>query len=109
MVIDMRNLEVLEPQETVDITKLMKILADENRLKIISCLGSGEKCVCQLTEAIEISQNLMSHHLKVLKTEGLVTDERRGRWVYYSLKDKRLNSFLGQAGKFCNCSKPVCP
>lgn len=109
MVIDMRNPEVLEARETADITRLMKILADENRLKIIACLASGEKCVCQLTDAIDISQNLMSHHLKALKAEGLVMDERRGRWVYYSLRDKRINSFLGQAGKFCNCSKPVCP
>lgn len=93
--------------DAADITKLLKILADENRLKIIACLASGEKCVCQLTDSIDIPQNLMSHHLKVLKDNGLVADERRGRWVYYSLKDKRLNSFLGQAGGFCQCDEPA--
>lgn len=105
----MTNIKATETSGTKDITKLLKILADENRLNIIACLASGEKCVCQLTEAIDISQNLMSHHLKVLKANGIVAGEARGRWVYYSLRDKRLNDFLGQAEKFCRCDKPACP
>ena len=107
--IDMTNVKAPETRETADITKLLKILADENRLKIIACLASGEKCVCQLTAAIDIPQNLMSHHLKVLKANGIVAGEARGRWVYYSLRDKRLNDFLGQAGEFCRCDEPSCP
>lgn len=109
MVIDMTQVMAPERQRTASITKLLKILADENRLKIITCLASGEKCVCQLVAALDIPQNLMSHHLKVLKDQGLVSDERRGRWVYYSLRDKRLTNFLEQADQFCNWDKLPCP
>ncbi|HEB12420.1 MAG TPA: ArsR family transcriptional regulator [Actinobacteria bacterium] len=106
--VDMTNALAPQTTRTAEITKLLKILADENRLKIILCLSSGEKCVCQLTDAIDIPQNLMSHHLKVLKANGIVAGETRGRWVYYSLIDKRLNDFLGQASTFCHCGEPTC-
>jgi len=103
------SIAVKEEQESLArVQRLLKVLADEKRLKIISCLASGEKCVCQLMEAVAIPQNLMSHHLKVLKLQGLVEDERRGRWVYYKLKDKRLNELLRLAGAFCQCQPKPC-
>lgn len=89
-------------------TKLLKILADENRLRIIACLSSGEKCVCQLTEAIDVSQNLMSHHLKILRKNGLVKCDRRGRWVYYSLNVEGLSDLLDLTRIVCDCSKNDC-
>jgi ArsR family transcriptional regulator, arsenate/arsenite/antimonite-responsive transcriptional repressor len=59
-------------------------LADETRLRILLLLRDGECCVCELTEALELGQSLLSFHLKALKDAGLVTDRREGRWVYYS-------------------------
>jgi ArsR family transcriptional regulator len=65
--------------------RLCRALCDENRLRIIELLSSGERCVCDLTSALDLGQSLLSHHLKTLKDAGLVTDRREGRWVYYTL------------------------
>ncbi len=60
-------------------------LSDETRLEIVRLLTGGERCVCELTGALDAAQSRLSFHLKVLKTAGLVTDRREGRWVYYTL------------------------
>ena len=65
--------------------RLCRALSDENRLRIVGMLTSGERCVCELTAALDLGQSLLSHHLKTLKDAGLVTDRREGRWVYYTL------------------------
>ena len=71
---------------------LFKGLADETRLEILGLLAAaqGELCACELEEHIKhLSQPTISHHLKLLREEGLITAERRGTWVYYTL-DKLL-------------------
>ena len=60
-------------------------LSDETRLELLSLLSHGERCVCDLTEALGAAQSRLSFHLKTLKTAGLVSDRREGRWVYYTL------------------------
>jgi ArsR family transcriptional regulator len=67
------------------IAQLCNALADEARVEIIARLLDGEKCVCDLTDALETGQSRLSYHLKVLKDAGLVTDRREGRWSYYTL------------------------
>jgi ArsR family transcriptional regulator len=69
---------------------LFQALSDEKRLRILSLLGSGEHCVCELTEALALPQSLLSFHLKTLRDAGLVTDRREGRWVYYALAPRAL-------------------
>ncbi len=66
--------------------RIFHALADPIRLKIVALLGDGERCVCDLTEALDIAQSLLSFHLRTLKDAGVVTDRREGRWNYYSLK-----------------------
>lgn len=65
-------------------------LSDEKRLRILHLLRGGEQCVCDLTEALDVGQSLLSFHLKSLKEAGLVNDRRDGRWVYYSLDREGL-------------------
>lgn len=80
--------------ETLDVVRIAQIcnaLADEARVEIVSRLLNGEKCVCDLTDALETGQSRLSYHLKVLKDAGLVTDRREGRWSYYTLQ---RDSFL---------------
>ena len=48
-------------------------------------LRAGERCVCDLTAALDAGQSRLSFHLKTLKDAGLVQDRREGRWAYYSL------------------------
>lgn len=76
-------------------------LADETRLNILAQLKDGEKCVCELTEALQAGQSRLSFHLKTLKDAGIVIDRREGRWVYYTLNVTaipELISFLTHMG-----------
>ena len=68
-------------------------LADPVRLRLLSLLASapaGEACVCELVEPVERSQPTVSHHLKILADAGLITGEKRGRWVWYRVVPERL-------------------
>ena len=73
---------------------LAKSLADENRLRILLCLGNGEKPVSAIVEELGLSQPLVSHHLKELRRALLVTVERRGPFVYYGMADQRIVAIL---------------
>ncbi|MCX6382977.1 MAG: metalloregulator ArsR/SmtB family transcription factor [Actinobacteria bacterium] len=68
----------------------LKVMAEENRLKIISILIDGEKCVCDIWKNLSIPQNLASHHLKILADYRLVNFRKEGLWVHYSLNKKNL-------------------
>jgi len=67
--------------------ELFKALGDPYRLAILATLARSkdEVCVCDFTEGLPLGQPAVSHHLKILREAGLVTCERRGTWVYYSL------------------------
>jgi ArsR family transcriptional regulator, arsenate/arsenite/antimonite-responsive transcriptional repressor len=65
--------------------QIFHALSDETRLQILHRLRGGERCVCDLTDALDAAQSRLSFHLKVLKDAGLVTDRRQGRWMYYTL------------------------
>lgn len=65
---------------------LFHALSDETRLAVLDMLRNGERCVCDLQEALDAAQSRLSFHLKVLKDAGLVTDRKEGRWSYYTLQ-----------------------
>lgn len=65
--------------------ELFHALADETRLDILDQLKDGERCVCELTDALQTGQSRLSFHLKVLKDAGLIQDRPEGRWIYYSI------------------------
>lgn len=79
------------------VAKLLKILGGDVRLGIVLYLSSGKKCVCEIFEYLKLPQNLVSHHLSVMRKNNLITARRDGKWVYYTLNNKSiktLNSFL---------------
>lgn len=73
------------PMVDVGLLRVLRAMADENRLRILEILRDGEHCVCELQSSVEIGQSLLSHHLRILREAGLVQDRREGRWVHYSL------------------------
>jgi ArsR family transcriptional regulator len=78
---------------TLDLNRSARVfhaLSDETRLRILDCLRSCERCVCELTEKLDAGQSRLSFHLKVLKDAGLVIDRREGRWMYYTVDRERL-------------------
>ena len=70
--------------------RLFHALSDGTRLSILQRLRFGERCVCDLTDALDAAQSRLSFHLKVLKDAGLVADRREGRWMYYTLNAEAL-------------------
>jgi ArsR family transcriptional regulator len=67
----------------------LKALADPARLRLLSLMMAKkdfESCTCDLTEALELSQPTVSHHLKKLTDAGLLRREQRGKWAYFSLR-----------------------
>lgn len=86
-----------------DDAELFKLLAVDKRIEIVEQLKTGERCVNDLAESLGISQSAVSQHLKVLKAAGLVTDERRGYWIYYSLNRDALERCRQRLNKICTC------
>jgi ArsR family transcriptional regulator len=70
---------------------LFHALSDETRLGILARLTRGERCVCELTGALDAAQSRLSFHLRILKEAGLVTARREGRWMYYALQTDTLD------------------
>jgi ArsR family transcriptional regulator, arsenate/arsenite/antimonite-responsive transcriptional repressor len=64
---------------------LLGVISESSRLKILCILRNGEHCVCELMEHVHLSQSLVSHHMGDLKGAGIVTSEKRGLKVFYSL------------------------
>lgn len=70
-----------------DAGRFFKVLADEARLEMLWLLfNHRELCVCDLMEALEITQSKASRHLLTLRHAGLVTDRKEGLWSYYRLR-----------------------
>ncbi|MBT3817167.1 MAG: winged helix-turn-helix transcriptional regulator [Candidatus Magasanikbacteria bacterium] len=79
----------------------LKVICEEHRLKILCILKQNDKCVCEICEILAIPQNLVSHHLKVLKDFDLIQVKQQGRKSIYSQNKhtlrkhtKFLNHFL---------------
>lgn len=78
--IDTKNLELIRAAQ-------FQALADPVRIQIVAVLHKGPRCVCEIHSAIgPIAANLLSYHLGILRNAGLVTAQRRGRWLDYRLE-----------------------
>ncbi|GAA1761870.1 metalloregulator ArsR/SmtB family transcription factor [Nonomuraea bangladeshensis] len=86
--------EPLSEADAAELATLLKAVADPVRLRLLSMIGShpgGEACVCDLTGVFDLTAPTISHHLKVLRTAGLIDGERRGTWVYYRIIPEVVN------------------
>jgi DNA-binding transcriptional ArsR family regulator len=71
-----------------EVSAILKVLADPNRLRIFALLMEGDSCNCELQEKLDLPSNLLSHHLRQLRRAGLVNSRRDvidGRWIYYAI------------------------
>lgn len=69
---------------------VVRSLSDENRLRILLTLSNGKKTVSKIVEEVDLSQSLVSHHLKELRRSLVVRIERKGLFVYYEIADQRV-------------------
>lgn len=75
-----------------ELAKLLRVISEEKRLRILSLLVRQEMCVCEIIEALGLAQSLVSHHLAVLRDADLVRDRPDAQWVYYSVNAEKLAS-----------------
>ena len=75
-----------------ELTKIFRALSEVTRLKLIRLLSGGERCVCELFQALDLPQPKVSRHLTYLKKVGLVKSRKEGLWQHYSLNMKLVKS-----------------
>ena len=83
----------LDAAQAAELASGFSALGDPVRLRVLSILAAspqGEVCVCEFVEPLGKSQPTVSHHLKILSEAGLVTGDRRGKWVWYSINREQL-------------------
>lgn len=93
----------------MDVVRTAKALSDPLRYSILKKIATNAKpccsppgdeaslgvCVCELVEGMGLLQSKVSYHIKELKESGLIMEETRGRWNYYSLKPGALEKYVG--------------
>ncbi|MDO8885617.1 metalloregulator ArsR/SmtB family transcription factor [Candidatus Oleimmundimicrobium sp.] len=93
----MEDLQVgcgIKTKKLKELAEYLKIISDENRLKILCFLKHGEHCVCKINEVLNLPQNLTSHHLKILREADFVIARREGRWIHYRLNNKKIRYLM---------------
>ncbi|MBP2257417.1 ArsR/SmtB family transcription factor [Virgibacillus alimentarius] len=87
-------------QTTVEMEKaamILKLLGDKTRLTMVKILDKHDCCVCEFVEIFKVSQPSISQHLRKLRDVGLVEEERKGQWIFYSInKDNDYYPFVQQ-------------
>jgi ArsR family transcriptional regulator len=83
-----------------DRAQLFQAFSDETRLSVLEMLRGGERCVCELQDALDAAQSRLSFHLRVLREAGLVQDRKEGRWSYYALNPEGLEAASKAAAAF---------
>ena len=89
--------DAIDDATAVELAAVFKALADPVRLRLVSVIAAsptGEVCACDFVEPIGKSQPTISHHLKVLNEAGLVTGDKRGRWIWYRLTPGAVDNIL---------------
>lgn len=101
----------MEKQQYAEKAEIFKVLSDSNRLQIIDMLSCGEMCVCKILEKFDITQPTLSHHLKVLADNGIVTSRKEVNWIHYKLNDEKMKEiteflqFISNDKKDCICKR----
>ncbi|MEE1013565.1 MAG: metalloregulator ArsR/SmtB family transcription factor [Clostridia bacterium] len=93
-----KNLAAKLPEEETlyDLAELFKVFGDSTRIRILYVLSESELCVCDLAQILGVSQNAVSHQLRVLKNNKLVRYRREGKMIFYSLADDHVKSIINQ-------------
>lgn len=82
--------------ELYNLAELFKVFGDSTRIRILYVLFEAEVCVCDLAQALNMTQSAISHQLKILKQNRLVKSRREGKSVFYSLADGHVRTIIAQ-------------
>lgn len=93
--IDLVKKDMPEDDILYDLADLFKVFGDSTRIRILYVLFEAEVCVCDIAEALGMTQSAISHQLKVLKQNRLVKTRREGKSIFYSLADEHVRYIIG--------------
>lgn len=83
-----------EETELYDLAELFKVFGDSTRIRILFVLFEAQVCVCDLAQALGMTQSAISHQLRILKQNKLVKSRREGKSVFYSLADDHVRTII---------------
>ncbi|MCD8211862.1 MAG: metalloregulator ArsR/SmtB family transcription factor, partial [Oscillospiraceae bacterium] len=83
-------------EQLYDLAELFKIFGDTTRIRILYLLFQSEMCVCDIAHLLGMTQSAISHQLRVLKQNKLVSSRREGKAVFYSLADDHVRTIISQ-------------
>ncbi|HQO08757.1 MAG TPA: metalloregulator ArsR/SmtB family transcription factor [Clostridiales bacterium] len=79
--------------------KLLKVLSDPVRFKIVDIISCREMCACEILKFLPVTQSTLSHHMKILSENGLVKTKKEATWMHYSLDRENFNALLKEIEK----------
>ena len=82
--------QMLNPRDAREVSARLKLLAHPTRLQILKILSKKNQCVCVFSDAIGKRQPNISQHLSKLKDSGIIESYMKGKYAYYTLKDKKI-------------------
>ena len=88
------NKTMPDETELYDLAELFKVFGDSTRIRILYVLFEAEVCVCDLAQALNMTQSAISHQLKILKQNKLVKSRREGKSIFYSLADEHVRTII---------------
>lgn len=92
--------------------EIFKAFCDENRIRILEMLQTGEKCGCKLLEELNVTQPTLSHHMKILCDAGIVESRKEGKWTHYKISTDGRNTALKLLKEITNsnnsCTEKCC-
>ncbi len=91
-----------EEKDFNNLANLLKIISERNRFFILQLLREREMCVCEIWKCLKLSQNLTSHHLKILKNIDLIDSRKEGTKVIYFLNKKNMEKLNSSFSYFIN-------
>ncbi|MBA7503413.1 Arsenic resistance transcriptional regulator ArsR1 [subsurface metagenome] len=77
-----------------ELVKVFRALSDETRIRILKVLLERECCVCEIMQALDISQSRASRNLGILEGAGFVKSRREGLWMVYAIDEQAMNSYV---------------
>lgn len=96
-VVDKVKSLMIDDETLLFLSEFFNAIKDPTRLKILQSLSISEMCVCDIAASLSMSQSAISHQLRLLRKTQLVKHEKKGRMVYYSLKDNHVQMIISQA------------
>jgi ArsR family transcriptional regulator len=90
------NEKLPDEEDLYDLAELFKVFGDSTRIRILFVLFESEVCVCDIAQALNMTQSAISHQLKILKQSKLVKSRREGKSIFYSLADSHVGTIIYQ-------------